>query len=281
MYAINEYFTSIIGQHNPVMFLSLALEQNKIAPAYLFASQVEGVGKAKTAKSFAQAITGGNNLDILTIEATHPENSQTMGIPSIRVEQISQIIQFLSTCSSGNYKVVIIEDADKLNTTAANKLLKTLEEPRTGTFILTTSKPQKLLPTVTSRCQIVSFTRLTDEEVISVLKEQQINLPEELLTISSGSPGLAIKNFTTLSNISGEVIKKLEVPPNKILDALSLSNSISSWSGETQLWLLTYLQHHWWKKFRNTQLLTKFTQARKQISLHVNYKSVWDTLLLP
>ena len=257
------------------MLLSLALEQNKIAPAYLFTSLVEGIGKAKTAHLFAEAVTGGNNLDILHIK---PDNSQVT--PSIRVEQVSQIIDFLSTRGSGSNKVIIIEDADKLNTTAANKLLKTLEEPRTGIFILTTSQPQKLLPTITSRCQIVTFTRLKDEEVISILKEQQINLPEELLTISAGSPGLAIQNRCMLSNIPSQTIKQLETPPNNLLTALELSNQISSWRCEVQLWLLNYLEKLWWKESQDTSILAKFSQARKQFSYHVNPKSVWDSLFI-
>jgi DNA polymerase-3 subunit delta' len=257
------------------MFLSLALEQHKIAPAYLFVSQLEGVGKAKTANYFAQAITGGNNLDILHIK---PDNSQMT--TSIRVEQISQIIDFLSTRGSGSNKVIIIEDADKLNATAANKLLKTLEEPRTGIFILTTSQPQKLLPTITSRCQIVTFTRLKDEEVISVLKEQQIDLPEELLAISAGSPGEAIQNLSMFSNIPSEVIKQLETPPGNLLTALQLSNQISSWGNEVQLWLLNYLEKLWWKESQDTSILAKFSQARKQFSSYVNQKSVWDSLFI-
>jgi DNA polymerase III subunit delta' len=275
MYTINKYFTGIIGQHNPVMFLSLALEQNKIAPAYLFTSLVAGVGKTKTANSFAQAITGGNNLDILHIK---PDNSQAT--PSIRVEQISQIIDFLSTRGYGGSKVIIIEDADKLNATAANKLLKTLEEPKIGTFILTTSQPQKLLPTITSRCQIVTFTRLKDEEVISVLKEQQIDLTEELLAISAGSPGQAIQNLSMFSNIPSEVIKQLETPPSNLLSALELGNQISSWSGEAQIWLLNYLEKLWWNKSLDISILAKLSQARKQFSHHVNQKSVWDSLFI-
>ena len=81
-----------------IVLLSEAIEQNKIAPAYLFSSQVEGVGKGKT----ALAIAGENNhLDILQIKPTHPENSenasQQKGIPAIRVEQVREAIEFLST----------------------------------------------------------------------------------------------------------------------------------------------------------------------------------------
>lgn len=289
----NNPFTEITGQHTAKLLLTKAIEQNKIAPAYLFSSQVEGVGKGKTALAIANAIlpresrsaiAGENNhLDILQIKPTHPENaSQQKGIPAIRVEQVREVIEFLSTSAvKAKQKVVIIHEADMLNPTAANKLLKTLEEPKTGTFILISSYPQKLLPTIKSRCQIIPFQRLTDEEVISVLKDQQIEVTEKILAISSGSPGQAIANITMLASISKEITSQLEVPPDDILNALSLSNSISSWNHETQLWLLTYLQHNWWQKLKSTQLLAKFTQARKQLLHHVTPRSVWDNLLLP
>ena len=290
-------FIEITGQHTAKLLLTQAIERNKIAPAYLFNSQIEGVGKTKTAEAIANAIVGENHLDILHIKPTClrslPEGtserqllsentSQQKGIPSIRVEQVREAIQFLLTsASSSNQKVVIIHEADMLNTNAANKLLKTLEEPKTGTFILVSSHPPQLLPTIKSRCQIIPFSRLTDEDVVSVLKNEQIELTPEILTISEGSPGRAITNISMLTSIPKEITNQLEVPPDNILSALSLSNSISSWNHETQLWLLTYLQHNWWKKFRNTQLLARCTQARNQLLYHVTPRTVWDNLLMP
>lgn len=276
-------FTEITGQHTAKLLLTTAIEHNKIAPAYVFTSQIKGVGKTKTAEAIANAIVGENHLDILHIKPTCAENtSQQKGIPTIRVEQVREAIEFLSTTSSSrNQKVVIIHEADLLNLTAANKLLKTLEEPKTGTFILVSSHPQKLLPTIKSRCQNIPFSRLTDEEVISVLKDEQIELTQEIMTISEGSPGRAITNTKMLTTIPKEITSQLKVPPDSILSALSLSNSISSWNHETQLWLLTYIQHNWWKKFRNTELLARCTQARNQLLHHVTSRSVWDNLLLP
>jgi DNA polymerase-3 subunit delta' len=288
-------FTEITGQHTAKLLLTAAIEHNKIAPAYLFISQIEGVGKTKTAEAIANAIVGENYLDILHIKPiclrSLPEEtsqllckntSQQKGISSIRVEQVREAIEFLLTsASSSNQKVVIIHEADMLNTNAANKLLKTLEEPKTGIFILVSSHPQKLLPTIKSRCQIIPFSRLTDEEVVSVLKDEQIELTQEILTISEGSPGRAIANTKMLTSIPKEITSQLEAPPDSILGALSLSNSISSWNHSYQLWLLTYLQHNWWKKFRNTELLARCTQARNQLLHHVTPRSVWDNLLLP
>ena len=277
-------FTEIIGQHTAKLLLTKAIENNKIAPAYLFTSQIEGVGKTKTALAFANAIALENNhLDILHIKPTHHEKApQQKSLPIIRTEQVSEAIEFLSTSAAKNsHKVVIVHEADLLNLTAANKLLKTLEEPRTGTFILISSHAQKLLPTIKSRCQIIPFQRLPDEEVISVLKNQQIELTEKILALSEGSPGRAIAYINMLLSIPKEVTSQLETPPKDILSALNLSNCISSWNHETQLWLLTYLQYNWWKKFQNTQLLARCTQARSKLLHHVTPRSVWDNLLLP
>ncbi|MEC4814433.1 MAG: AAA family ATPase [Scytonema sp. PMC 1069.18] len=277
-------FTEITGQHTAKLLLTKAISHNKVAPAYLFSSEIEGVGKSKIALAFANAIAGNNNsLDILHIKPCFLENnSQQKGIPTIRVEQIREVIEFLSTSAmSSKPKVVIIHDADLLNLTAANTFLKTLEEPKTGIFILISSRPQKLLPTINSRCQIVPFSRLTNEEVVSILKDQQIELTEEILAISEGSPGRAIANINMLTLIPKEIITQLKAPPDSIPTALSLSNTISHWNYETQLWLLTYLQHIWWKKLHNIQLLAKITDARNQILYHVTPRNVWDTLLLP
>ncbi|MFN6501638.1 MAG: DNA polymerase III subunit delta' [Nostoc sp. DedQUE01] len=222
------------------------------------------------------------NTRKVTEEGYTENTSQQKSVPAIRVEQVHEVIEFLSTSAvEGKQKVVIIYEADMLNPTAANKLLKTLEEPKTGTFILISSCPQKLLPAIKSRCQIIPFQRLTDEEVISVLKDQQIEATEKILAISSGSPGQAIANIKMLASISQEITSQLEIPPDDILKALSLSNSISSWNHQTQLWLLTYLQYNWWQKLKSTMLLAKFTQARQQLLHHVTPRSVWDSLLLP
>ncbi len=73
----------------------------------------------------------------------------------------------------GGYKVAILTDADKMRSEAANAFLKLLEEPGARTvFILTSDRPDRLLPTISSRCQMLRFDRLKDEEVESALVEQ-------------------------------------------------------------------------------------------------------------
>ena len=77
----------------------------------------------------------------------------------------------------GGYKVAILTDADRLRTEAANAFLKLLEEPGSKTvFVLTSDRPNRLLPTVRSRCQMLRFDRLPDEEIASAIAER-LNLP--------------------------------------------------------------------------------------------------------
>jgi DNA polymerase-3 subunit delta' len=276
-----DIFADIVGQETAKTLLGTALDQNKIANAYLFASNVSGVGKHKTALAFARSLTD-DFLDILEIQPNYAESSQTACNPSIKASRISEIIDFLATRSFNSRKVVIIKDAEYLNNIAANKLLKTLEDPKTGTFILISVQQRNLLPTITSRCQVINFTGLSDTEVLSVLKNEGVILGDQaLLAISSGSPGQAIANQNMLETIPGWIIQELESPPSDILSAIKLSNHISAWEYPTQLRFLKYLQYKWWGNFRSAPQLDKFTQARKRFSSNVNAKNIWDALLLP
>lgn len=281
MFIKTDTFKDVVGQYTAKTLLGEALERNKIANAYLFASNVSGVGKYKTALPFAQALAG-DYLDILSIEPNYPEGSQTKANPSIKASRVSEIIDFLATRSFSGRKVVIIKDAEYLNNIAANKLLKTLEDPKTGVFILISAQPQNLLPTIISRCQVINFTGLSDEEVLSVLGNEGFTLDDQaLLAISLGSPGQAIANQNMLETIPGWIIQELESPPSDILSAIKLSNHISAWEYSAQVWFLKYLQYKWWGRFRSAPQLDKFTTARKRFSSNVNAKNIWDALLLP
>lgn len=117
-----------------------------LAPAYLFTG-IEGIGKTTFTRLLAQCILNTDNLtyhpNLLWIEPTYlqqgeliplsvakRENLEFKTTPIIRIEQVKQIIQFISNSPISNDKLlVIIEEADYLNTSAANVLLKSLEEP--------------------------------------------------------------------------------------------------------------------------------------------------------
>ncbi|MFM6155482.1 MAG: hypothetical protein ACKPE3_21215, partial [Sphaerospermopsis kisseleviana] len=187
----------------------------RIVPAYLFAG-AEGVGKSLAAKCFIAEFFNIQNLancpDILWVEPTYLHQKQLLseseiaasGVqrksPSqIRIEQIREITQFLATSPLiAPYKIVVVENAERMPPTAANALLKTLEEPISGTIILISSQPQRLLSTITSRCQLVPFQRLNNAQMTTVLENvgraEILNHPN-VIQFAGGSPGEAIALF--------------------------------------------------------------------------------------
>lgn len=119
----------------------------------------------------------------------------------ISVEEAKNIMHKLSLKSfEGGYKVMIIWHADKLNNEASNKLLKLLEEPSKKTvFILIAESEQDLLPTITSRCQLINFTALKDIEIENALKNE-LHLPANQANIISKSAAGNYNKALSLAN---------------------------------------------------------------------------------
>jgi DNA polymerase III subunit delta' len=114
----------------------------------------------------------------------------------IAVAKIRQLIDYLSLSSHqvNAYRVIMIAPADMLNITAANALLKMLEEPPANTlFLLVTSQPQRLLATITSRCQAVDMPLPSKAEALAWLSTQKINNAEINLDLAGGAPLLALQ----------------------------------------------------------------------------------------
>ena len=117
----------------------------------------------------------------------------------IKVDEIRTVNEFLSKKSfDGNWRVVIIDCADEMNQNAANALLKVLEEPPAKSMlILISHNPNKLLPTIKSRCAKINLNPLSEDIVASLLRRYCTELSEaevkELAKISSGSIGKAVK----------------------------------------------------------------------------------------
>lgn len=132
--------------------------------------------------SLYRRIIAGSHGDLWTIES---EEGKEIGVEAIRDLNAS----LNQTSAEGGWRVVIIDGADQLNRNGANALLKRLEEPPPKTvFFLITALPGRLLPTLRSRCQVMTFNPLSEEEVKQVLLSQGLPLAE-WLAYSEGSPG--------------------------------------------------------------------------------------------
>lgn len=129
----------------------------------------------------------------------------------ISVAQIRQLIDYLSLSSHqvNSRRVILISPAETLNLASANALLKMLEEPPTNTlFLLVTSQPQRLLPTILSRCQAVDMPLPSKSDALAWLKSQNIKNAENALDYAGGSPLLALQS-TEEGEVSTNLVKNL------------------------------------------------------------------------
>src|SRR5687767_4432648 len=195
-------FREVIGHRRLLTLLSRAIQRQSLTPS-LILSGPEGVGKRLTAISIAQElnclspvdgtacgtctvcrrIARGAHPDVMTIE---PGESG-----SIKIDPVRDAIEGANYRPfEGRRRVTIIEPADALVIQAQNALLKTLEEPLPASvFVLVTSRPDTLLPTVRSRCAHLRFGRLQVVEVASVLERTQGYSHDDALTAAAASDG--------------------------------------------------------------------------------------------
>lgn len=168
-------FSEVVGQDYIVKTLVNAIKNNKIAHAYLFAGP-RGTGKTTIAKLFAKAINCDNfdgeacdnckNCEAY-LEGNHPDIIELDAASNNGVDDVREIIEQVPYAPLiGKYKVYIIDEVHMLTAQAFNALLKTLEEPPAHViFIFATTDPQKVIPTVLSRCQRYNFSKINLYEI--------------------------------------------------------------------------------------------------------------------
>lgn len=170
----------LVGHKKNIKKLVFAAEQNRLAPTYIF-SGPEGIGKRQVALGLLQVLVCeakfgsmacGSCPSCARVENEQSENLITVDTDSaqIKIDQIREVIRFLSLKDLGKSRMIIINQAHLLNPQAANSLLKSLEEPPPKThFVLVVPGSSSLLPTIRSRSQIINFKPLTVEEMKPVM----------------------------------------------------------------------------------------------------------------
>ncbi len=193
-------FAQLVGQEAIATTLANALTQDRIAPAYLFTG-ARGTGKTSSARIFAKSlnciggdrptpepcgvcdvckeITRGGAIDVIEIDA-----ASNTGVDSIR--ELIERAQFAPVRC--RYKVYIIDECHMLTSAAFNALLKTLEEPPDRViFVLATTDPQRVLPTIISRCQRFDFRRIPLDSLVQHLAhiagQEKISIAPDALNL--------------------------------------------------------------------------------------------------
>ncbi|MBW4562512.1 MAG: DNA polymerase III subunit gamma/tau [Mojavia pulchra JT2-VF2] len=226
-------FAELVGQEAIATTLTNAIRSSKIAPAYLFTGP-RGTGKTSSARILAkslnclqsnqptaepcgvcdvcQGITKGYSLDVIEIDA-----ASNTGVDNIR--EIIEKAQFAPV--QCRYKVYVIDECHMLSNQAFNALLKTLEEPpKHVVFVLATTDPQRVLPTIISRCQRFDFRRIQLEAMVKhlsvIASKENINISPEAVTlvgqIAQGGLRDAESLLDQLALLAGEVT------PEKVWD---------------------------------------------------------------
>jgi len=260
-------FSDVVGQDHVTLTLSHAIQQKRIAHAYIFCGP-RGTGKTTIARIFAkclnctdgpkvefdekdprcQEIAEGRSLDVLEID----------GASNNGVEQVRELRE---TCkyapASSRFKIYIIDEVHMLSTAAFNALLKTLEEPPAHVkFMFATTDPEKVLPTILSRCQRFDLRRIPADLIVKhlghIAKQEKVKVePAAVYGIARGAEGAMRDAESTLDQLisfCGDKIEEADVLSMFGLTAqhqlLSLARAVLLGEVETALRQLNELALH-------------------------------------
>jgi DNA polymerase-3 subunit gamma/tau len=220
--------TEVVGQAHVTQTLLNALQSSRVAHAYLFCGP-RGTGKTSTGRILAkavnclsdgkgepcntcpmcQAITEGRAMDVIEIDA-----ASNTGVDNIR--ELRERANY--SPAEARYKFYIIDEVHMLSTSAANALLKTLEEPPPHViFVLATTEAHKVLPTILSRCQHFDFRRIAQKDTVSrlthICESEKISIePEALKLIARSATGSLRDAENTLEQLITYYGAKISLP---------------------------------------------------------------------
>lgn len=190
-------FDEVVGQTHIIQTLKNAIVQNRIAHAYLFCGP-RGTGKTSIAKIFAKTLNCTNSQDApcgvcenckMAANGSHPDIIEIDAASNNGVDEVRNLIDKVKYAPmQGKYKIYIIDEVHMMTSGAFNTLLKTIEEPPAHViFIFATTEPNKVLPTIISRCQRFDFNKVSMHDIkyrsSVVCKNEGIEIDENGLTL--------------------------------------------------------------------------------------------------
>ncbi len=223
-------FADVVGQEHVTQTLANAIEQKRIAHAYLFCGP-RGTGKTTIARIFAKCLncTDGpkvdfDDKDFHAQEITEGRSLDVLEIDGASNNGVEQVRELRETCkyapANSQFKIYIIDEVHMLSTAAFNALLKTLEEPPAHVkFMFATTDPEKVLPTILSRCQRFDLRRipaaLITKHLTEIAKKEKVKIdPPALYAIARGADGGMRDAESTLDQLisfCGDKIEEADV----------------------------------------------------------------------
>ena len=294
--------------------LESILNKKLFSNGYIFYGP-EGIGKKQTAIKFIKEIfnqhSSNSNIEEIIEDNNHPDfllieptyllkgnlinrsllDSSKNNKETIRIEQIRNLRTFLAQKSiESGKKIVLIVDAHLLNEAASNCLLKTLEEPTNGLFILLTSRLNLLLDTIISRCQIIRFKSFPYKQLEIFIKQNSdtsiCNIDEELnlqdfINSANGSPGKLLSDIKSWNDLPNEIKDSLDFPLSDSLEILKISKIISEeLEIDQQIFLANYLQKKYWEKTTNHNIVKKLEDLKIHLKGFIQPRLAWEVTLL-
>ena len=279
-------FDEVVGQEAVITTLKNSIKDNKISHAYLFCGP-RGTGKTTMARIFAKALNCEkgqgtqcnecSNCKSITI-GDHPDVIEIDAASNSSVESVRDLIENVAYQPiKSKYKIYIIDEVHNMSNAAFNALLKTLEEPPDFViFILATTEPQKIIPTILSRVQRFDFEKISNNLLIknmeNILKKENVKYDENSLkTIASLSDGGVRDSLSLLDQLVSYAGNSITVEDvNKLFGLMSIENELK---------IIDYIEK---KDIQNIfQLLRdKVNTGIDIIKLHQDLIDIYKDLLL-
>ncbi len=278
--------THLVGHHDAQAAILEGLRQGKLHHAWLIGGP-EGIGKATFAYMVAKQLLGlkggpapsGDRLDVdpaqqasrlvsnlahpdLVVLRRQPATDKKAAATMIAVETVRRALEvFASTPSDGGWRVCVVDSADDLNASAANALLKVLEEPPArAIFLIIAHQPARVLPTIRSRCRKLALRPLAEAEITAVLDGLDVDADSatigQAIALADGSVRRAISRLDpeTAALIGGTRGLLAQLPDMDIPGVLAMSDQLAGRAAEADFAVFMETIEDWVRQLLHANL---------------------------